>query len=485
MGDSPLYSVLRTELQGNILVASRAIKAGDKIVHDEVPFVWQSVSVPGSCFHKFCDECGTVLAKELIEELAGFMELEDTVNREQLLPVLQELLPFNVKRCRYTNNSCNNNCGVMYCSDQCMNLGQSKGHSWLCESYQTVQNSTQQMHATDTKGHYGLAAKIYARIAAQCLERVLHDDSIDISEEAMRVGMEMLAEYHTEDFTRTMHVYRTGRMEIDQGMFDNIIFPAYFSSVLSTPLALCKEIFQQSGTVLWGVGALGVMRSEQFLSSPIFSEQFFSKIIGTFVVNCLSVHVPSPLNFMLSRASQSRSLTEPATTDSGEQGLLMEQAVNVLLHYRNRNQLSHQHLSEDRNSGNENKIFLGMSGSGLFPVFSKSNHSCLCNTIIHGSDKVSVSIVASEDIPQGAEITNCYIHHPTLNGGESVDYTATESTGVAVAVAPAGAAVVNDQHLLNRRMTKKQRYRAMRQYVFECNCPLCQSQMVESDEDSD
>jgi hypothetical protein len=34
-------------------------------------------------------------------------------------------------------------------------------------------------------------------------------------------------------------------------------------------------------------------------------------------------------------------------------------------------------------------------------------------------------------------------------------------------------------------MTKKQRYRALRQYVFECHCPLCESQVIDSDEDSD
>ena len=98
-------------------------------------------------------------------------------------------------------------------------LSEVKGHSWLCESLQTLSNSSQQLRDIDTKGHFGIAAKVYARIASQCLVNKQKDTSINLSLDAVSVADSLLSEYQSNDFTRTMHAYRTGMFEIDPSMF--------------------------------------------------------------------------------------------------------------------------------------------------------------------------------------------------------------------------------------------------------------------------
>jgi hypothetical protein len=495
------YEVKQTEFQGKCVVASQLIKAGEHVVTEELPFVWQSVSVNGSRFHKFCEECGTVLPNDLLLEFKAFMDHEGCSNREKLIRELENSLPSVSKSCLRTQVPCPQRCGITYCSEKCFTLAKSKGHDWLCESYQTVRDSYQQMRSFDSQGHYGLAAKFYAQIAAHCLQSIQDDPNVDISAESLKFCEKIFDNYHTEDFTRTIHAYRTGNMEVDPEMFKNIIFPAYFSSVLSTPYALCKEIFQQSGAVLWGTDAKGRLRSEQFLSSPIFTEPVYARIVGTFAVNCLSVHVSSPVEFMLAEAIRVRSLATASggSGGGGEVGLNNE-VISFLERYRDR-YLRNSNKQEEKEKEEEEEIdehtssnrsaFLGMSGSGLFPLFSKTNHSCLCNTSVYGSNKVCVSIVATEDILPGTEITNCYIHHVSLNGGEckvsdaGCIESSTSLVGAGTGTGTESTVVENPQHALNRKMTKKQRYRALRQYVFECTCPLCRSQVVDSDEDSD
>ena len=360
-------------------------------------------------------------------------------------------------------------------------LSEVKGHSWLCESLQTLSNSSQQLRDIDTKGHFGIAAKVYARIASQCLVNKQKDTSINLSLDAVSVADSLLSEYQSNDFTRTMHAYRTGMFEIDPSMFTNIIFPAYFSSQLATPLELTKEIFLQSGVTLWGDDAQQC--SAEFLSSEIFSEQFYSMLVGIFVTNCLSVHVASPLDKVWADA---RHLNH---SKNAEESAKMQDVVSFMQHCFD---LQQRDGGTEQNDEEERPVtdrFLGMSGSGLFPVFSKTNHSCVCNTSMHGSDRVTVSMYATEAIAQGAEITNCYIHHHSLNGGGG---TFRSRLGVETgddideSIDPAELSLGrSDQHQLNAKLTKKQRYRALRQYIFECDCPLCASQEIDSGEESD
>lgn len=395
---------------------------------------------------------------KMLEQLQSFALKGSEPVDSKTWTKLEELILGNATSQAQT--SCANQCGAMYCSEHCLQLSVSKGHEWLCEHYQTELPTSQQLRSIDSRGHYGQACKVYANIAAVCLhnittasnnsrnsssssnsssggetekvekeevEKEVQEEEEDVAGEAMRVAEALLRGYHFEDYARTMHAHRTGSLEeIDPGMFARIIFPAYFSAQLATPLALCQETFRQSGAVLWGNDANGRKRAAAFLTSPIFSEQFYSRIIGTFVVNCLSVHVASPLDNVLSAAQhharmlqlsgELSSVTADSKAATSEREAEAEvrcwqQVVGLLERYRDSQQQQQQPSGEEVSvrdggassageagkggAGQLQRRFAGMTGSGLFPVFSKTNHSCLCNTAMHGGRRYCFDTIVS------------------------------------------------------------------------------------------
>ena len=97
----------------------------------------------------------------------------------------------------------------------------------------------------------------------------------------------------------------------------------------------------------------------------------------------------------------------------------------------------------------------------------------------------AVDVSADRVIESGEEITNSYINHCVKS---------RDSQQLSVEVAVIGAEEpcsttrhhqLDDLRYLNSKLTKKQRLRELRQYLFVCDCPLCESEEVNSDEDSD
>jgi len=81
-----------------------------------------------------------------------------------------------------------------------------------------------------------------------------------------------------------------------------------------------------------------------------------------------------------------------------------------------------------------------------------------------------VSVSADRVIECGEEITNSYINHNQRS--RDTQFRDQEHQ-------------VDDLRMLNRQLTKKQRYRALRHYLFLCECELCQSEEIDSDEESE
>jgi hypothetical protein len=515
------YSIQSLPGRGNSIVATRNTVPGECILGNEIPFVWNRVHLDNHQFHDFCEQCGLVLKNKMFQDLKTSLESHSNMfsDAASMIDCMKELLPGS--NCENEQCQCSRTCGTVYCSPKCKELAQVQGHDWICQSLQTAANCSAALNDIDERGHFGAAVKLYARIAAQTRMNVEADSSLDIAKNALEVANALLAEYHYEDFALTMHAFRTGRLEVDPDIFQSIIFPAYFNSCLATPLTLCKNIFIQSGPILWSqdlkrgmtaddITDFGLQRATAFLSSEIFSEKYFSRILGTFAINNLSVHVSSPLDHVLSEAKRINTENQllpkvpnslppnpPSTKKSSIQydPAIITQIVGFLQDYQIKQYMDERNgFDEDEDEGDvdgesehkrttarkNNGHFRGMAATGLFAVFSKSNHSCVCNTVVHGSDRVSVTITAAEPIAAGEEITNCYIHHHSLNNTSSSSATNTKDECL-IGENP----VANELHRLNARLTKKQRYRALRQYVFECNCPLCEQQVVDSDEETD
>ena len=477
---SDLFVVENTKDVGKIIIAAKNLQRGQIIKSKERPFIWNSINPTShQSLHEFCDDCGLVLKPQFYEETKNELLRSCSVDvANEMVQMMKDMAPSG--QLNSPNQvKCQRDCHKLFCCEDCRVSSVHGGHDWLCESLQLASNHLlQQLAEMDTKGHYRLACKLYARIASQTLLDVQENESINIAEHSLLVAEKILGEYCCIDFARTMHVSRTGRIDIDENMFETMLFPAYFSGYLETPLAITKNIFRQSGSILWA----NRERNEAFLSSQIFSDKFYSRMIGMFVVNCLSVYVSSPFDEILSQtiSMQNRNKNQDKKSHSAldeHKALMIDQIVEYLqTKLRTQQQyLQTEDEEEDEGAAKVKPVvhsFQGMSGTGLFPLFSKTNHSCVCNTSMHGSDRVSVTIMASQDIAAGEEITNCYIHHHSL--GSQDQNSASSHTNA-----------VNEQHKLNSNMTKKQRYRALRQYVFECHCPLCESQVIDSDEDSD
>ena len=156
--------------------------------------------------------------------------------------------------------------------------------------------------------------------------------------------------------------------------------------------------------------------------------------------------------------------------------------------------------------------FPGLQCTCLLFKFSKMNHSCVANTIcVAGGNRVTgfflaldsnvllsaidifilyssstvliVDVSADRVIECGEEITNSYINHCIKSrDSQQLSLVGADDTSAAAA---SRHHQLDDLRYLNSKLTKKQRLRELRQYLFICDCPLCESEEVDSDEDSD
>jgi len=130
-------------------------------------------------------------------------------------------------------------------------------------------------------------------------------------------------------------------------------------------------------------------KAQAFANSGIFREVFFRNLIGTFAVNNHRIHLEQ----------EGKSLT----------------------------------------------------GTGLYYILSKMNHSCVCNTVnVSAKNSVEVELYATQDIVAGEEITSTYLHS-------------------------------NDPDSL----TRKERARALLQYLFTCQCPVCTKENENTSDEND
>eukprot|EP01041_Mallomonas_annulata_P005376 gene5376-10751_t len=191
--------------------------------------------------------------------------------------------------------------------------------------------------------------------------------------------------FHSEDYCKTVHSFRCGLKEVDPDLFENLIAPAYFESHLASPMKTIQEVFSNNPTELWGKGETATLRSQEFLTSNIFQQLFIRRLYGIFAVNNLQLE---------------------------------------LLNSQNNNQST-------------------LYGTGLYPLYSKLNHSCICNTYNNINEHYGeVVVYAARNISEDEEITTTYLH---------VDPTS---------------------------ISRRQRHNQLRKYMFKCKCILCEEEKM-------
>jgi len=97
-----------------------------------------------------------------------------------------------------------------------------------------------------------------------------------------------------------------------------------------------------------------------------------------------------------------------------------------------------EHESDAENVQKLSELFPDFSGSGIYPILSTINHSCVpnCTTTFRSEDGTLAIVLANKDIKAGEELFISYIE--------------------------------------NEESSKQQREKDLKEYGFICDCLLCQ-----------
>lgn len=363
--------------RGNGLIASRNIVAGE-LIYCEKPWSWCSKSSNFGLDSQqitYCYQCGK-----------QFPENEHI--------------------------SCPLGCRLKFCNESCyIKSVKTDGHLWLCSSIKDRSlsqlddcNSALQAHGK----YFILALKEYAKLAqkfidsssSSCSSKAKAKAQAKATTTPMDAAKELLESFHTGDSLKCLHAIRTSSLLVDEGLFEDLIAPAYFESFLKEPLSIFKQIFTPYNSEWKGNNIL----AEEFISSDLFSQAFIRKLIGIFMCNTLTIGVDYETEPCVSITSG------PTVTAGGP-----------------------------------------LVGTGLYYLYSKMNHACVCNTYNGtGASIAEVSVYARRDITVGDELTTSYLH-------------------------------ISNPHEVSRKM----RNRSLKQYLFDCVCPLCEAQSVQGGGDDD
>lgn len=393
------YEVRFVNGQGNGLFATRDIVPGEMILK-EFPFVWNAFKNTNHFQSSFCYTCGCSLTS------------------------------------RETRISCSD-CQVNFCCKECQAAAELLGHRFMCPSYRKsglVDSFTE----TDRSGHFALAFQCYAQIAAEYVTAVsalpTRRSSAEYYAVVKTAAHTILSGYHADDFCRSKHAIRTGKLDIlSENMFETMIAPAYFSTsgledaqtkiynaFATLPLSAWTNTCTQADTTECNAQQQAVRAV--FLQTGedgIFSPMFFRKLVGTFSVNNHHVHLQQQHGTVATHAATSETPSTVFTvvdTAGGVRGQLLQ-----------------------------------LLGTALYPTVSKMNHSCECNTTnSHSRLDVQLSVYATSHIAAGQELTTTYLHRRS------------------------GA---------TKPQSRRSRHKALLQYLFACTCTKCEQELQQARED--
>lgn len=318
-------------------------------------------------------------------------------------------------------------CGNQYCSNKCRHIGgdystttshshdlqttntfssaTSDGHRWLCHIDDKLLHDLNQHQQTP---YFLLALQIYAIIAEDAFQFFQpskgslppqqsdeHESNAQaqIAVAVSKAASDALSGYHNADYCLSLHAFRTqaqSRQDIDMQMFETLLGPAYFESHLRQPLQLIKKLLLSNFTSSAAITSQGndvttdnIDDDEEecrrlfmleFVECDILKEQFFRNMLGIFSTNNLTINI-SPTN----RCSD------------------CDICIGRSINSNDENPLNTIHTM------NQSLTAAGTgTGTGLYPTYSKMNHSCECNTI-NSSCNTEISVYASRDIQVGGE----------------------------------------------------------------------------------
>lgn len=322
---------------------------------------------------------------------------------------------------------CSMACGELYCSQKCRERDWEFSHKMICPK---VAPGWEDFFAHSVKTenfvNFCMGAKLLAHI-------INSENSAERVKESMDAFLKYF--YH-KDWKETVLV--------PDGSEPTRLLET-LTAEITTSLDLLKKLFEPY--------------SQDGIYSPLFTLEFYSKILGAFNLNNIAVEIESPLSqYVLQVHTLPRKFKTKAVDELAPLVDKVLERKNELQLQNGKEEIEEEEEEEDEEYADEeilewkfrhntdtgsatksirfsSKLFPDYEGSGLFPLISKFNHSCAPNVTMEFADTNTAFAIASRDIRAGDEMMISYV---------------------------------------DLRMDYADRKRDLNQYFFVCKCGVCE-----------
>uniref|UniRef100_A0AAV1T611 SET domain-containing protein n=1 Tax=Peronospora matthiolae TaxID=2874970 RepID=A0AAV1T611_9STRA len=404
--------------KGKAMFAARALQAGEPI-WTEAPFVAMQhednkdfVDCCENCFVPLIDsklcwarvvaDCNTkvddgasrgdnlVATEADFEAAIAFLQKEGGKSSSESY--------FSVFKMAETQVHCS--CGAVYCSANCKRIAYAQHHALLCPRTEERDNAMGHFlnHTLVANEIFQLAAKVVAKIlllfvATQDMEQARQPVDVFCKLPWWEV---ITSEEDLED-GETFESY--------QDKFRTLLTQTYdfFMHGLKENLAHLETLDELNGLTTESVLAL---------CDQVLNVDFFSRVVGMFEMNNISMEIDHPfhaLNEALSETSPEEKKDMPPVLARVKAALeAFAKKQNHKLSDRDEEQEQGSQISED-DCNALNDDFVGVEGTALFSGICTMNHSCDPNCTVLYTKDGAAHVFAVQDVAEGEELCISYI----------------------------------------------------------------------------
>ncbi|RLN93127.1 hypothetical protein BBJ28_00018041 [Nothophytophthora sp. Chile5] len=413
----PISCGFAGDAKGKAMYAGKALKAGEPI-WTEAPFVAMQhednkefVDCCDNCFvplidSKECwarvtsgevegeaapaDEAAAMATEQDFEAAIAFLQKEGGKSPEESYFSVFKLAENQVK-CA---------CGVVYCSENCKQLAYAQHHAVLCAHSEERENAMGQFlnHTLVTNEIFQLAAKVVSKI----LLRFVATQDMAQARQPVDIFCKLpwweviTSEDDLEEEGETLEEY--------QDKFRSLITQTFerFMAGLSENL---KQLEAE--------GELNGLSADAVLSScdEILSVDFFSRVVGMFEMNNISMEIDHPFHALgeaLSEASPEEKKDMPPVL-ARVKAALEKFSAEHKHHMCDDESHEHEHDHDDEECYALDEDFVGVEGTALFSGICTMNHSCDPNCTVLYTKDGAAHVFAVQDIAEGDELCISYI----------------------------------------------------------------------------
>ncbi|KAF1325382.1 putative histone tail methylase containing set domain, partial [Globisporangium splendens] len=430
--NAPIQCGYAGEKKGKAIYAAKALKAGEP-VWTEAPFVAMQHE-DNKEFVDACENCFVPLinSKEAWERvLASSAEEKDVATQqdfEDAVAFLQkeggksaEDSYFSVFHLAANQVKCE--CGVIYCSEKCKQIAYAEHHAIVCTH--SEDNETPMGHFVNhtlvTNEIFQLAAKVMAKVLLRFIK------SHDLAKARQQLDMfckmpwwdVITSEDDIEEEGETLEEYRGRFKSLLSQTFD------HFMTGLRDNLAILATKDELNG-----------LSVDSVLSSAdeILNLDSFSRIVGMFEMNNISMEIDHPFHAL------AEALSEASSEDKKDMPEMLVRVKNALEKFSEEHKIhfhddenedghtcdghdhthSHEHAHEHAHSHEDDNEeddevyamdddFVGVEGTALFSGICSMNHSCDPNCTVLYTKDGAAHVFAVHDIEEGEELCISYI----------------------------------------------------------------------------